>query len=122
MLSDMSYYVVLKAIWEFNPSNIDDDYWDEGGDASEGTRLIYPKTVKLLVKIKEQAKYVRKQHHFTQYQVEFPLPGLKIKIITQTNLLKRTSTHNLSPKAEAEAKAKDKFKAFCFKLVSFVSS
>ena len=52
----------------------------------------------------------------------YPLPSLKIKTITQANLLRRTSTHNLSPKAEAEAKAKDKFKAFYFKLASFVSS
>ena len=51
-----------------------------------------------------------------------PPPGLKIKAITQANLLRRASTHNLSPKAEAEAKAKDKFKAFYFKLVPFVSS
>ena len=50
----------------------------------------------------------------------FPPPGLKIKAITQANLLRRASTHNLSPKAEA--KAKDKFKAFYFKLVPFVSS
>ena len=33
-----------------------------------------------------------------------------------------TSTHNLSLNAEAETKAKDKFKAFYFKLVPFVSS
>ena len=33
----------------------------------------------------------------------FPRPGLKIKKITQANLLKTTSTHNLSLKAEAEA-------------------
>ena len=33
----------------------------------------------------------------------FPPPGLKIKTITQANLLRRTSTHNLSLKAEAEA-------------------
>ena len=33
----------------------------------------------------------------------FPLPGLKIKKITQANLLRRTSNHNLSIKAEAEA-------------------
>ena len=52
----------------------------------------------------------------------FPPLGLKIKAITQVNLLRRASTHNLSPKAEAEAKAKDKFKAFYFKLVPFVSS
>ena len=52
----------------------------------------------------------------------FPLPGLKIKTITQANLLSRASTHNLSPKAEAEAKAKNEFKAFHFKLVPFVSS
>ena len=71
----------------------------KGEDASEGTRLIYPKTLKSLVKIKKQAKYVRKQHHFTQYRVEFPLPSLKIKTITQTNLLRRASTHNLSTKA-----------------------
>ena len=44
----------------------------EGKDASEGTRLIYPKTVKSLVKIKKRAKYVRKRRHFTQYQVEVP--------------------------------------------------
>ena len=50
----------------------------------------------------------------------FPPPNLKIKTITQANLLSRASTHNLSPKAEA--KAKDKFKAFYFKLVPFVSS
>ena len=49
-------------------------------------------------------------------------PGLKIKTITQTNLLRRVSTHNLSPKAEAEAKAKDKFKTFYSKLVPFVSA
>ena len=29
-------------------------------DASKGTRLIYPKTVKSLVKTKKQAKYVQK--------------------------------------------------------------
>ena len=52
----------------------------------------------------------------------FPPLGLKIKSITQANLLRRASTHNLSPKAEAEAKAKDKFKAFYFKLLPFVSS
>ena len=51
----------------------------------------------------------------------FPPPSLKIKTITQANLLRRASTHNLSPKAEAEAKAKDKFKAFYFKLLPFVS-
>ena len=44
----------------------------EGEDASEGTRHIYPKTVKSLVKIKKQEKYVWKQHHFTQYRVEVP--------------------------------------------------
>ena len=32
----------------------------EGEDASEDTRLIYPKTGKSLVKIKKQPKYVRK--------------------------------------------------------------
>ena len=51
----------------------------------------------------------------------FPLPGLRIKAITQANLLRRASTHNLSPKAEVEVKAKDNFKAFYFKLVPFVS-
>ena len=51
----------------------------------------------------------------------FPLPSLRIKAITQANLLRRASTHNLSPKAEAEVKAKDNFKAFYFKLVPFVS-
>ena len=51
----------------------------------------------------------------------FPPPGLKDKTITHTNLLRRVSTHNLSPKAEAEAKAKDKFKAFYSILVPFVS-
>ena len=50
----------------------------------------------------------------------FPPPSPNIKTITRANLLRRASTHNLSPKAEAEAK--DKFKAFYFKLVSFVSS
>ena len=50
------------------------------------------------------------------------LPALKIKAITQANLLRTESTHNLSPKAEAEAKAKDRFKVFYFKLVPFVSS
>ena len=49
----------------------------------------------------------------------FPPPSLKIKIITQANLLRRVSTHYLSLKAEA--KAKDKFQAFYFKLVRFVS-
>ena len=39
----------------------------------------------------------------------FPPLGLKIKTIIQANLLRRASTHNLSPKAEAEAKARDKF-------------
>ena len=52
----------------------------------------------------------------------FPLLSPKIKAITQANLLRRESTHNLSPKAEAEAKAKDRFKVFYFKLVPFVSS
>ena len=42
----------------------------------------------------------------------FPPPGLKIKTITQANLLRRATTHNLSLKAEAETKAKDKFKTF----------
>ena len=51
----------------------------------------------------------------------FPPPSLEIKIITQANLLRRVSTHYLSLKAEAEAEAKDKFKAFYFKLVRFVS-
>ena len=51
----------------------------------------------------------------------FPPPGLKIKTITQANLLRRTSTHNLSLKAENEAKAKDKFKTFYSQLVPFVS-
>ena len=46
--------------------------WMEEKDASKGTRLIYPKTIKSLVKIKKQAKYVWKQRHFTQYQVETP--------------------------------------------------
>ena len=35
----------------------------------------------------------------------FPPPSLKIKTITQVNLLRRASTRNLSPKAEAEASA-----------------
>ena len=51
----------------------------------------------------------------------FPPPGLKSKTVTHTNLLRRVSTHNLSPKTEAEAKAKDKFKAFYSILVPFVS-
>ena len=51
----------------------------------------------------------------------FSPPGLKIKAITQSNLLRRTSTHNLSLKAENEAKAKDKFKTFYSQLVPFVS-
>ena len=96
--------------------------WMEEEDASKGTRLIYPKTIKSLVKIKKQAKYVWKQRHFTQYQVEVPLLSLKIKTITLVNMLMRGSTHNLPPKAEAEVKAKDKVKAFYFKLVPFVSS
>ena len=41
-------------------------------------------------------------------------------ILLKANLVRRASTHNLSPKAEA--KAKDKFKAFYFKLVPFVNS
>ena len=90
----------------------------EGEDASEDTRLIYPKTAKSLVKIKKQPKYVRKWRHFTQYQVEVPSTPSQ----DQGNLLRRVSTHNLSPKAESEAKAKDKFKPFYFKLVPFVSS
>ena len=45
-------------------------YQTEGEDTSEGTRLIYPKTVKSLVKIKKQPKYVRKWRHFTQYRME----------------------------------------------------
>ena len=32
--------------------------WMEDDDASKGTRLMYPKTIKSLVKIKKQAKYV----------------------------------------------------------------
>ena len=44
----------------------------KGEDAFEGTRLIYPKTVKSLIKIKKQAKYVRKRCHFTRYRVEVP--------------------------------------------------
>ena len=42
----------------------------EGEDASKSTRLIYPKTVKSLVKIKKKAKYVRKLCYFSQYRVE----------------------------------------------------
>ena len=53
---------------------------------------------------------------------KFPLLDIKIKAINQANLLRRESTHNFSPKAKAEARAKDKFKAFYFKLVPFVSS
>ena len=34
--------------------------------------------------------------------LRFPPPGLKIKTITQPNLLRRENTHNRSPKAEAE--------------------
>ena len=44
----------------------------EGEDASKDTRLIYPKTVKSLARIKKQTKYVRKRPHFTQYRVEVP--------------------------------------------------
>ena len=51
----------------------------------------------------------------------FPLLGFRIKAITQANLLRRESTHNLSPKAEVKVKAKNNFKAFYFKLVPFVS-
>ena len=40
----------------------------QGEDASEGTRLIYPKTVKSLAKIKKLAKYVWKWRHFSQDQ------------------------------------------------------
>ena len=42
----------------------------EGDNASKGTRLIYPKTVKSLIKIKKQAKYVQKRHNFTQDRVK----------------------------------------------------
>ena len=51
----------------------------------------------------------------------FPPLGLEIQTITQTNLLRRVSTDNLSRKTEAKAKAKDKFKVFYSKLVPFVS-
>ena len=44
----------------------------EGKDASKGTRLIYPKTIKSLVKIEKRAKYVRKRRYFNQYRVEIP--------------------------------------------------
>ena len=93
----------------------------EGEDASKSTRLIYPKTVKSLVKIK------KKQNMFENYVIlvntgwRFPLSGLKIKTITQANLLRGVSTHYLSLKDEAEAKAQDKFKVFYFKLIPFVS-
>ena len=72
--------------------------------------------------LKSKNKQNMSENDVILHQVEFPPPGLKIKAITQANLLRRASTHNLSPKAEAEAKAKDKFKAFYFKLVPFVSS
>ena len=49
----------------------------------------------------------------------FPPLSLKIKAITQANLLRRASTHNLSFKVEA--KAKDKFKTFYSQLVPLVS-
>ena len=41
----------------------------EEEDASKGTRLIYPKTVKSLVKIKKQAKYGPKTMSF------YSIPG-----------------------------------------------
>ena len=46
----------------------------EEEDASKGTRLIYPKTVKSLADwlFKSQLNYVWKQRHFTQYRVEVP--------------------------------------------------
>ena len=84
----------------------------EGEDASEGTRLIYPKTVKSLVKSKNKQNMSENDVILLNTGWRFPPPGLKSKTITHTNLLRRVSTHNLSPKAEAEAKAKDKFKAF----------
>ena len=51
----------------------------------------------------------------------FPPLSLEIQTITQTNLLRRVSTDNLSRKTETKAKAKDKLKVFYSKLVPFVS-
>ena len=81
----------------------------EGEDASEGNRLIYPNMSENDVILLN-----------TEWR--FPLPGLKIKNITQANLLRRASTHNLFPKVVLKVKVKDKFKRFYFKLVPFVSS
>ena len=97
--------------------------WMEEEDASKGTRLIYPKTIKSLVKIKKNKQNMSENNVIllnTRWRL--PLLSLKIKTITLVNMLMRASTHNLPPKAEAEVKAKDKVKAFYFKLVPFVSS
>ena len=87
-------------------------------------KVLDSETIKSLVKIKKQAKYVWKQRHFTQYRVEVPSTRSQDQDNYSANLLRRTSTHNLSPKAGAGAgaKAKEKFKAFYFKLVPFLSS
>ena len=93
----------------------------EGEDVSKGTRLLYPKTVKSLVKVKNKQKISKNDVIWVNTRWRFLPPDLKIKIITQVNLLRRESTHNLSLKAEEEAKAKDKFKTFYSKLVPFVN-
>ena len=60
---------IMSALQKMQLQLPDDDYPDGGGWC---TRLIYPKTVKSLVKIKKQVKYVWKRRHFTEYWVEVP--------------------------------------------------
>ena len=72
--------------------------------------------------LKSKNKQNMSENDVILLNTRFTPPGLKIKTITQANLLRRASTHSRSPMAEAEAKVKDKFKAFYFKLVPFVSS
>ena len=93
----------------------------EGEDASEGTRLIYPKKLNHWLKSKNNQNMSENDVILLNTMWRFPLPGLKIKRITQTNLLRRASTNNLFPKVVLKVKAKDKFKPFYFKLVPFAS-
>ena len=94
----------------------------EGEDASEGTRLIYLKKLNHWLKSNNNQNMSENDVILLNTRWRFPLPSLKIKTITQADLLRRESTHNLFPKVVVKVKAKDKFKPFYFKLVPFLSS
>ena len=70
----------------------------EGEDASEGTRLIYLKKLNHWLKSNNNQNMSENDVILLNTGWRFPLPSLKIKTITQANLLRRASTHNLPPR------------------------